>query len=102
MFTSRSWRSGAALLTALAVTTGATAPLVFQAPVQAQVQAQTASFSDVSSGYWASGFIQALASRGVLSGFPDGSFRPNEPVTRAQYAAMIRQAFPQSADSSCH
>ncbi len=93
MFTSRSWRSRAALLTALALTTGATAPLVFQAPVQAQVQAQTASFSDVSSGYWANGFIQTLASRGVLSGFPDGSFRPNEPVTRAQYAAMIRQAF---------
>ena len=92
MFTSRSWQSGAALLSALAFTAGAAAPLVIQAPVQAQ----TASFSDVSSGYWANGFIQALASKGVLSGFPDGSFRPNEPVTRAQYAAMVRQAFRQS------
>jgi S-layer homology domain len=92
MFTSRSWQSGAALLTALAFTAGAAAPLVMQAPAQAQ----TASFSDVSSGDWANGFIQALASKGVLSGFPDGSFRPNEPVTRAQYAAMIRQAFRRS------
>ena len=54
MFTSRSWQSGAALLSALAFTAGAAAPLVIQAPVQAQ----TASFSDVSSGYWANGFIQ--------------------------------------------
>lgn len=93
MFTSRSWQSGAALLTALAFTAGAAAPLVIQAPVHAQ----TASFSDVSSEYWGKGFIQALANRGVLSGFPDGSFRPNEPVTRAQYAAMVRQAFRRAA-----
>jgi hypothetical protein len=92
MSTSRSWQSGAALLTALAFMGGAAAPLVIQLPAQAQ----TASFSDVSSDYWANGFIQALANRGVLSGFPDGSFRPNEPVTRAQYAAMVRQAFRKS------
>jgi S-layer homology domain len=90
----RSWQSGAALLTALAITAGAAAPLVIQAPAQAQTQATA--FSDVSSDYWAKGFIQELANRGVLSGFPDGSFRPNEPVTRAQFAAMVRQAFRKS------
>jgi S-layer homology domain len=90
----RSWQSGAALLTALAITAGAAAPLVIQAPAQAQTQA--AAFSDVSSDHWAKGFIQELANRGVLSGFPDGSFRPNEPVTRAQFAAMVRQAFRKS------
>ncbi|HEY9641999.1 MAG TPA: S-layer homology domain-containing protein [Coleofasciculaceae cyanobacterium] len=88
----RSWQSGAALLTALAFTAGAAAPLVMQAPAQAQA----VTFSDVSSDYWAKGFIQELANRGVLSGFPDGSFRPNEPVTRAQFAAMVRQAFRKS------
>lgn len=88
----RSWQSGAALLTALAFTAGAAAPLVIQAPVQAQAVA----FSDVTADYWAKGFIQELANRGVLSGFPDGSFRPNEPVTRAQFAAMVRQAFRKS------
>ena len=88
----RSWQSGAALLTALMFTAGAAAPLVIQAPAQAQ----TAAFSDVSSDYWAKGFIQELANRGVLSGFPDGSFRPNQPVTRAQFAAMVRQAFRKS------
>jgi len=88
----RSWQSGAALLTALMFTAGAAAPLVIQAPAQAQ----TVTFSDVSSDYWAKGFIQELANRGILSGFPDGSFRPNQPVTRAQFAAMVRQAFRKS------
>ncbi|AVH67109.1 S-layer homology domain-containing protein [Nostoc sp. 'Peltigera membranacea cyanobiont' N6] len=57
--------------------------------------AQTA-FSDVSSNYWAAQFIQQLSQRGVIAGFPDGSFRPEESVTRAQFAAMIDKAFPKS------
>ena len=89
----RSWQSGTALFSALALVAGAAAPLVIvQAPAQAQ-----STFSDISSDYWASEFIQELADRGVISGFPDGTFRPNEPVTRAQFAAMVRQAFRRSA-----
>jgi hypothetical protein len=34
-----------------------------------------------------------LAANQILEGFPDGSFRPNEPVTRAQFAAIVRKAF---------
>ena len=51
------------------------------------------SFTDVSSNYWARGFIAELASRQIIEGFPDGKFHPNEPVTRAQFAAMISKAF---------
>ena len=51
------------------------------------------SFSDISSSYWARDFITQLAARDIIAGFPDGRFRPNEPVTRAQFAAMIRKAF---------
>jgi hypothetical protein len=54
--------------------------------------AQT-TFSDVSSNYWAAQFIQELSQRGIIAGFPDGSFRPEEPVTRAQFAAMVDKAF---------
>ncbi len=54
--------------------------------------AQTA-FSDVSPNYWAAQFIQQLSQQGVIAGFPDGSFRPEEPVTRAQFAAMVDKAF---------
>lgn len=84
-----SLRSGTAFLSALAVISGAAAPIVMQAPAYAQ----SASFYDVSDNYWARDFIRELASRRVLGGFPDGSFRPDEPVTRAQFAAMLRQAF---------
>ncbi|MBD2092692.1 S-layer homology domain-containing protein [Microcoleus sp. FACHB-1515] len=87
MATLHSWQSGTALLMALGITTGAVAPLIAQ-----PAQAQTA-FSDVQSNYWAAEFIDELSDRGVIRGFPDGSFRPNDPVTRAQFAAMVRQAF---------
>ncbi len=50
-------------------------------------------FKDVPVGYWAKSYIEALASRNIIAGFPDGSFRPNEPVTRAQFAAIISKAF---------
>jgi hypothetical protein len=50
-------------------------------------------FSDVSTNYWAKDFIAELASMEILEGFPDGTFRPDAPVTRAQFAAMLRKAF---------
>ncbi len=49
-------------------------------------------FSDVQ-GHWAQSYITALAKRGVISGFPDGTYRPNDPVTRAQFAAIVNKAF---------
>lgn len=86
-----SWRSGTALLVALSLTGGSIAPLIVSSPAQAQT-----TFSDVQSSYWAGTFIQELSNRGIIRGFPDGSFRPNDPVTRAQFAAMVRQAFNKS------
>lgn len=50
-------------------------------------------FVDVAPNYWARSYIEALATKGVIAGFPDGSFKPNEPVTRAQFAAIINKAF---------
>ncbi|OUL36900.1 hypothetical protein BV372_04480 [Nostoc sp. T09] len=44
-------------------------------------------------GNWAQSFIEFLNQRGIILGFPDGSFRPDEPVTRAQFAAMLQKAF---------
>jgi parallel beta-helix repeat protein len=44
-------------------------------------------------GHWAQAYIQNLASQGVIAGFNDGTFRPNQPVTRAQFAAIINKAF---------
>jgi hypothetical protein len=44
-------------------------------------------------GHWARPFIEALAAENILSGYSDRTFRPDQPVTRAQFAAMIEQAF---------
>jgi parallel beta-helix repeat protein len=52
---------------------------------------QTA-FKDVPGGYWAKGYIEALASANIIAGFPDGTFKPNEPVTRAQFATIVNKA----------
>jgi parallel beta-helix repeat protein len=49
-------------------------------------------FRDVQ-GHWAQAYIQALAGLGAIAGFPDGNFRPSDPVTRAQFAAIIAKAF---------
>ena len=50
-------------------------------------------FTDVDENYWAYPFIQTLAAKNLIAGFPDGSFRPEELVTRAQAAAMLQKAF---------
>ncbi|MDJ0735387.1 MAG: DUF1565 domain-containing protein [Nostocaceae cyanobacterium] len=50
-------------------------------------------FKDVPASHWASKYIEALSSSGVIAGFPDGTFKPDDKVTRAQYAAIITKAF---------
>lgn len=44
-------------------------------------------------GHWAQAYIEALAAQKIITGFPDGTFRPSDPVTRAQFAAIINKAF---------
>ncbi|AFY57893.1 putative S-layer protein [Rivularia sp. PCC 7116] len=50
------------------------------------------SFPDIKN-HWARKFIEALATRRILNGYPDGSFRPNYSVTRAEFAAIITSTF---------
>lgn len=50
-------------------------------------------FPDVPANYWAAPFIAALSARGIIGGFPDGTFKPNQPVTRAQFAVQLQKAF---------
>ncbi|MBD2528026.1 DUF1565 domain-containing protein [Nostoc flagelliforme FACHB-838] len=49
-------------------------------------------FKDVPANYWAKTYIEALASQNIIAGFPDGSFKPNDPVTRAQFATIVTKA----------
>ncbi|MCC5655607.1 DUF1565 domain-containing protein [Nostoc sp. XA010] len=52
----------------------------------------TVAFKDVPANYWAKTYIEALASQNIIAGFPDGSFKPNDPVTRAQFATIVTKA----------
>ncbi len=49
-------------------------------------------FSDIKN-HWAQECILQLLARNVVSGYPDSTFRPNVPVTRAEYAAILAKAF---------
>ncbi len=50
-------------------------------------------FNDVPDNYWAKPYIDALSGRDLTSGFEDGLFRPDQPVTRAQIATIVSKAF---------
>jgi hypothetical protein len=65
------------------------------APVIPAAPAAVESFPDVPPDYWARPFVEALAKRGIAVGSPDGSFRPDEPVTRAEFAALLQKSFDQ-------
>ncbi len=46
-------------------------------------------FSDLDPGHWAYDNIMEMVERGILSGYPDGTFRPNNVVTRAEFAKIM-------------
>lgn len=46
-------------------------------------------FSDVPASHWAAAWVEQLVAEGIVSGFPDGTYRPNNPVTRAQMAVLL-------------
>ena len=50
-------------------------------------------FADIQ-GHWAQPCIEALTDRKIVNGYPDRTFRPSSPVTRAEYAALLVTAFP--------
>ena len=56
---------------------------------RARVWRQTNSFHDVSSQHWFNNSISTLANAGILMGYPDGNFRPNQEITRAEFAALV-------------
>lgn len=56
-------------------------------------QATRFTFSDVPGNFWGYDAICALVEQSVISGYPDGSFRPNGNVTRAEFVKMLGSAF---------
>ncbi len=63
--------------------------------VLALTTAPVFAFPDVEDDYWAAAQINLLSEQGVIVGYPDGTFQPDNNVTRAEFAAMAIRALGQ-------
>lgn len=68
-------------------------PLLLALCLEMAVPAFAADFSDVPANYAFTDAIQYCTGKGILSGYSDGTFRPVESVTRAQFCVMLARAF---------
>lgn len=84
------------LATGLAIATVITASDLPRSRAVAQQNSQ-GNFPDTQN-HWAKPFIAALTQRNILKGYPDGTYRPNRPVEREEFAAIIREAFNQKRE----
>lgn len=58
-------------------------------------------FEDVPDGYWASCDINTLTDNNVIAGYPDRTFKPNLPVSRAEMATLVVKGFNLNNDVTC-
>ncbi len=72
-----------------------TAVLVFSVALPAMAF----QFPDVPTNHWAAEQMDILSDKGVIVGYPDGTFRPDENVTRAEFASMAIKALGQEHTS---
>ncbi|WP_419884974.1 S-layer homology domain-containing protein [Paenibacillus sp. B-A-8] len=56
-------------------------------------------FSDVPSSYWGADAIAKVAKMGLMNGYIDGTFKPNQPLTRAEMASLAAMLSPNSTTS---
>ena len=61
----------------------------------------TQQYPDVYDSYWASGDINRLTEQCVLEGYPDGMFKPNKKVSRAEMATMVVKGYNLDITSNC-
>lgn len=63
------------------------------------ISAEAATPKDIS-GHWAHTTIQDWINKGFIAGYPDGTFRPDNDISRAEFMALINKAFGYTAKSS--
>ncbi len=52
---------------------------------------QAATLRDLE-GHWSAGDVSKLINRGAVGGYPDGTFKPNATITRAEFSKILRQS----------
>lgn len=60
---------------------------------------QDSKYSDVTKEHWALAYINAVSDNGLMKGYPDGTFKPDEYITRAEAVTAINLALGRDADS---
>ena len=63
------------------------------------VEGGTSPFPDVPDGHWAAEVVSFAAEEGWVSGYPDGTFRPDAPVSRAEAVKILNHALDRRAGS---
>ena len=71
------------------VTRAQVAKMLVTAMNKTVASGRMSSFTDVPKGHWATDYIETAKDYKIIGGFPDGSFRPEEPVTFAQVVKMV-------------
>ncbi|MGK5508922.1 S-layer homology domain-containing protein [Brevibacillus formosus] len=71
------------------VTRAEMAAILLNAEMVSQSSANKGRFFDVADNYWAVNSIHQVSAAGMMSGYPDGTFRPSANITRAEIAAVI-------------
>lgn len=67
------------------------------------LQGTDTQFKDVKGSYWASGAIQVATNKGIISGYGDGTFRPDQPITYMEAAILtVRALGYREADPNAH
>jgi len=81
------------------VTRAEMAAFIVKALGIAPAASATTTFSDVPASHWASGYIAYATSLGIVSGYTDGTFKPDQTVSYDQAITMLVQALGYTADS---
>ena len=57
-------------------------------------------FSDLPAGHWAKNFVEMAYNRGWISGYPDGTIKPDRYITRAEVVSVVNRMIERKADTS--
>lgn len=73
-------------------------PTISDLPAPVEPALPEVSFSDVNDSHWANEYVIKLAQYEVITGFEDGTFRPEDLVTKEQFVKMVVEAFGLQSD----
>lgn len=68
-------------------------------PVKNDTNGEQTKFLDFENGHWAYEAVNALIAKGIVSGYPDNTFKPDDKVSRAEFVKMAAAAFGLQSDT---